>query len=265
MDYKDIFEYKGTPVPKGIRISPSQISKFFDYPKIWYQEEILKQPKEFKGSTSTVLGTTLHYIFEQALLNNEISKTELNEAIRKYRKTLPAENINAEEVIGLYPEMAIPVIQEFIDPLRSSNAKFTIEEPLCYKLDDGIYLAGKTDLIYDNVVSDYKNASTKPSTVDKGIIPFNYKIQLLAYAYIKHKTAIIDPKFIEINYIVRPTKTIPARYFRVRETILEEDWRLIEDTLQLIVDTIKLIQEQPNLAYIVFKSMGLKEETCGKK
>lgn len=106
------------------------------------------------------------------------------------------------------------------------------------------------------IVTDYKTVSTKPCNLDT--IPFDYKIQLLAYAYALGR----NKKFIDrirVVYGVKPTKTLPARTFVVTEQISFEDTQLISDTLNLITDTILKVKQQPELTYLLFKSMSLKE------
>ena len=120
-----------------------------------------------------------------------------------------------------------------------------------------MYLSGTCDRIErkQNLVVDFKTVGKKPNEL---VIPFNYKIQLLAYAYMLKKCNVMEPTRIRIVYGVKPQKTIPARCIVVEELITNEYWQLIENTLQLIVDTIKYIRRNPDSVYIIFKSMELK-------
>lgn len=104
-------------------------------------------------------------------------------------------------------------------------------------------------------IVDYKNVSTKPKT-DK--IPWNYYIQLMAYAWMCKQEG-IEIDRIRLVYTVRPTKTLPIRTFVVNQMIYEKDYQAVEDVLQLISDTILLSFEKPELNYLLFKSCSLKE------
>jgi hypothetical protein len=64
---------------------------------------------------------------------------------------------------------------------------------------------------------------------------------------------------IRIVYCVKPTKTLPIRVITVTEEIGHKDWELINETLELMADTILLAKKQPELVYLLFKSMKLKE------
>ena len=109
---------------------------------------------------------------------------------------------------------------------------------------------------YDGIVVDYKNVVTKPA--DNAPIPFDYKIQLLAYAYILRQLG-YEINRIRIVYGIRPTKTLPARCVVVTESIDFIADKLINDTLRLIAESVLAVKENPKLAYLIFKSMDFKE------
>ena len=109
---------------------------------------------------------------------------------------------------------------------------------------------------YDGIVVDYKNVTTKPA--DNAPIPFDYKIQLLAYAYILRQLG-YEINRIRIVYGIRPTKTLPARCVVVTESIDFIADKLISDTLRLIAESVLAVKENPKLAYLIFKSMDFKE------
>ena len=109
---------------------------------------------------------------------------------------------------------------------------------------------------YDGIVVDYKNVVTKPA--DNAPIPFDYKIQLLAYAYILRQLG-YEINRIRIVYGIRPTKTLPARCVVVTESIDFIADKLISDTLRLIAESVLAVKENPKLAYLIFKSMDFKE------
>ena len=108
---------------------------------------------------------------------------------------------------------------------------------------------------YNGTVVDYKNVGKLPN---QDVIPFNYKIQLLAYAYIYRKKG-FEVNNIKLVYGIKPTKTIPARCVCVNEPIDYIADKLIGDTLQLIAESVLMVKENPRLAYLIFKSMDFKE------
>ena len=256
-----IFGHKTPNLPEGsFIISPSLISKFFDYPKVWYEESYLGKGT-FLGNNSTLLGTICHYIYEKVStygLGAEINYNLIENELIDYCIENNLENeVDYNEIIANYKAIAPRVVNDYVIPRLDQGV--VSEMSLNYKLDDedNIYLAGTCDRIEtkQNLVVDFKTVSKKPNEM---VIPFNYKIQLLAYAYLCKKFSIMNPTRIRIVYGVKPQKTIPARCIVVEELITDDCWKLIEDTLQLIVDTIKYIRRNPDSVYIIFKSMELK-------
>ncbi len=139
------------------------------------------------------------------------------------------------------------------------NRPTKVEETIYTEVKDGIYIGGSCDAFYHNddntggMVLDYKTAGKKPNTDS---IPFGYKIQALAYSYI-YKSLGYEVDRIRLCYVVRPTKTLPARIFTVTEVITEEDWLLIENTLNLIADSLLYCEKHNEAIPLVFKSQAL--------
>ena len=58
---KDYFTYNPGNLPEGsFKISPSQLSKFFDTTAQWWREHYLNEAPEFTHSTASELGTCVH-------------------------------------------------------------------------------------------------------------------------------------------------------------------------------------------------------------
>lgn len=257
-----IFEYNDIVLPENsrLKISPSQISKFFEYPRIWYEENMLGITPEIQGSTSMLLGTVLHKIYELVTLSEKVSKDLINEELDKYIEKHFDLPIDINLIKELYPVMAEVTVNEYIIPSNKSCKKVLTEYQMYSEISEGIYLGGTCDRIEINNsnevdIVDYKNVGTKPSL---DTIPFNYKIQLLSYAYLYNKLNDVKPTRITLVYSVRPTKTLPARCYKVSNVISDDDWKLIEDTLTLIADTVTKAWNEPDLIYLLFKSMNLK-------
>lgn len=257
-----ITQHTQVPLPEDVifKISPSSIAKFFEFPKIWFEEQVLGN-KQFHGNTSTILGSYMHYIAEQFALS-QINGTTLDpesiaQAIEDDLELIDNPDVSHSEVLSLYRDMGTALINEYL----RFNIPTEVEKSVAAEVQDGIYVAGTIDnltgsctLDSPGIVVDYKSAKTKPNT-DK--IPFNYKIQLLAYAYALEQAGKYVDR-IRIVYVVRPTKTLPIRVYEVTEQITSDDWILISDTLKLIAETIQLHYDKPEYTHLLFKSMSLK-------
>ena len=250
-----IFDYEHPERPKDCTylISPSMISKFFDYPKSWYDEEYLGTEKSFHGNTSTVIGTICHHIYECVSLGKPVSRDEINNDLIQYMQEHPNPDVDITEVMDGYPKVAKEVVNTYLIPLGKLN-NVKCEFPVVAKVDKGIYVGGTCDRLEGDIVCDYKTVNKMPNKI---AIPFGYKIQLLSYAY-GLKQQGVDVNYIRIIYGVKPTKTIDARCVVVTEQVDDTMWTLIDDTLKLIAETIHTVREHPEMAYLLFKSYEIK-------
>lgn len=253
----EMFDYIRPILPEDCihAISPSQIAKFFDAPRVWYDECYLGKAASFKGSTSTVIGTICHYIYEQNTLGNPITREYINEQLDQYLIACPNEDVDPSLVKITYPLVAKEVMNQYVIPHNKSNHLIECEKRVVAKVMDGIYLAGTCDRIEGDCIVDYKTVSTKPN---ESAIPFNYKIQLLAYAFAMRQLGYVIDR-IRIVYGVKPTKTLPARCIVVTESIDYMAEKLMNDTLKLIGESVLTVREHPELTHLIFKSMDLKE------
>lgn len=244
-----IFQYTQVKLPDNckFKISPSSIGKFFDYPSVWYREQVLGEDG-FQGNTASVLGTCVHYIAEQYALDNPISRETINGELDQ----IDNPDVDIQAVKDAYPDLAMELVNNYVSDNKPSQVELQLVQPV----KDDIYLGGSCDA-YDEAsatVVDYKTTARKPSET----IPFGYKIQALAYAWmLKQQGKPVDR--IRIVWAVRPTKTIGVRIIPVTQMITPDDWKLIEDTLTMIADTITTAKKQPELIPLLFKSMSLKD------
>ena len=246
-----LFNYESVPIPDAeFIISPSQIGKFFESPRVWYEENVLKK-HDFKGNTSTVLGTICHHIYEQVTLGHKVDRETINKDLDEYVQNNPDLELDVNYIKNTYPLVTKEVVNEYVltHNINGVKAEFKIHD----KVKDNIYVGGTCDRLEGTAVVDYKTVSVKPSK-----IPFHYKIQLLAYAYIlTNRGYTVDT--IRLVYGVTPTKTIGARCVILEEPITIKDWKLISDTLKLIADTVIKTKSNPELIYLLYKSYELKE------
>ena len=248
MSQNSVFDYVEVPLPEDciFKISPSSISKFFEMPVVWYKDQVLKE-QQFLGNTSSVLGSIVHGLAEQYVKGIPSSREEVEKYIKKH---IFNKDVNVKEVRELYPDMAKALINEYI----RHNKPTEVERSLCYEIKNGIYVAGTFDNRTKDIIVDYKNVSTKPKTDN---IPWNYYIQLMAYAWMLKQEGTEINK-IRLVYVVRPTKTMGVRIFKVTKVITEKDYQAVEDVFQLISDTILVSRDNPELNHLLFKSMELK-------
>ena len=256
----NLFEHTDVQLPDDctVKISPSQIDKFFNMPAIWYKENILKEEQSggyYGDDTGRLLGTILHKIYECVSNKESITREDINSTLEAYLVDNPLVVANVNDIENLYPLMSEVAVNTYL--LKSKCTNIETEVQMYTKLGEGIYLAGTSDRIEDSdIIVDYKNETSKPSNLVT--IPFKYKIQMLAYAYLLYKRNGTKPTRLRVVYIIRPTKTLPARCFVVTETIQDSDWKLIEDSLNLITESILAIKENPALTHLIFKSMEFK-------
>lgn len=160
-------------------------------------------------------------------------------------------------------ELWEPMLDVLLSNIDRSKPVHSTEQFIFKKLLKGIYIGGTYDRLSISsinsdptkstyTVDDYKTSSTKPSGINK-----KYRMQLMTYAWILRSMGIYVDS-IALHYVVRPTKTLPARYFYFKEMIYEEDYDTIEGQIQLIAETIDTWNKHPELRYLLAKDYSLK-------
>lgn len=231
------------------RISPSSAGNFFAFPRQWYGENLLGEPG-FEGSDSTTLGTIIHFLAEQASLGKPIE--DPTSIVAEYLDSQPC--LERETIEELYPQMADVLITEYVQKQRPPTLT---EHFMFHKLLPGVYVAGTTDRVQDlgngsYSVVDYKTAATKPSGIS-----YNYRVQAHIYAFLLTKAGYPITQ-IELQYAVRPTKTLPARHVSFIEPFTSIDLDKITGQLQLIAESVDTWKKQPDLRYLLAQDYRLK-------
>ena len=117
-------------------------------------------------------------------------------------------------------------------------------------------------------ITDYK---TTYLTSPKDSIPYNYKLQLLCYAYIYRamgfpvdKIQIIWITQPDINRVSektgKPLKDYPCQVVPVTYMLQESDWQLIESILALVAESVKADKTNPELRHVIWKDYRLKAQ-----
>ena len=232
-----------------IKISPSSAANFYTNTRKWYGELLLKEPV-FEGSDSTVLGNIIHYVAE--LAGNKKLKA-IDSEITAYLDSQQLEN--RAEIELIWKDMATTLLEGCIN--GRAFPVFT-EHFLYHKLRDNIYVAGTCDALMPigngtYSVRDYKTAATKPTG-----IPFNYRLQAHIYAFLYTQQGYKISQ-IELQYVVRPTKTLPSRHFSFIEPFTDEDYLKVHNALHLMADSLVLWGSTPELRYILAQDYNLRQ------
>jgi hypothetical protein len=240
-----------------IRISASSIEDFFSNTRYWFGQTLLGE-EGFDYSTATILGTIIHHFAEMEFSNIEIEDPEAD--VEGYlSKYINGDNCEKSVIRELWQ----PMLEVMLSSIDRNKQIHSVEQFIYHKILNGIYVGGTYDRLSVSTVGsdpskntytlgDYKTSSTKPNGINK-----KYKMQLMTYAWIlKQKGIIVDS--IELHYVVRPTKTLPARYFHFKEMIYDEDFDVIEGQIKLIAETIELWNKHPELRYILCKDYRVK-------
>lgn len=231
------------------RISPSSVANFFSSTRQWYGETLFNEPG-FEGSDSTILGNIVHYFAEQA--GKGIVVPNASQLVSDYLDTQTCEN--RAEIESLWKDMASALIAGCI----TGKPKPTLVEYFSFdKLLPGIYVAGTCDALIPigngtYSIRDYKTTATKPSG-----IPYHYRLQAQVYAYLLTKQGYTISQ-IELQYVTRPTKTLPCRHFSFIEPFTNEDLAKVEGQLKLIADSVHAWNTHPELRYLLCQDYRLK-------
>lgn len=234
--------------PDYFRISPSSMANFFTSTRQWWGENFMDEPG-FTGSDSTVLGTIVHHFCE--LASKGIKPEDPLKDVSDYldKQTLDERS----EIESLWKDMANTMIAGCIN---GKPKPLHMEHFIFHKLLPSIYVAGTSDAIVplgDGTVSvrDYKTASTKPAGIS-----YQYRLQAHCYAYLAMQQG-MQVSQIELQYVTRPTKTLPCRHFEFKEPFTKEDYDKIEGQLMLIAHSVKTWKEHPELRYLLAQDFRL--------
>lgn len=257
--------YVTTPVPDDaeFKISPSRFAEFILKIHNWAATEVFGG-EGFTYSTSSVIGTIVHYCAEKVAKGEEVSKKHIEEYIDMHKKT---DNYDPAVVREQYEVMAETLVNDYV---LEHDDFLEVETQHCVEISNKVYAAGTIDLLQgvksDCLLNDYKsyNSKTKPKS-----IPPAYKYQLLVYAYILRKKG-YGLNRIRLTYINRnipgeisqktqkQLKSYPPEVTVLTESVTQEDMDFIESQLELAVDTVMHHNENPHLAHITFHDPRLR-------
>jgi len=233
------------------KISPSGLHSFLRNRYEWYKTHILGEDA-FVASTGSKLGTLLHHLNEQYLLDREVTFSDINEYIESL---IDMDNIDTSFIINQYPIIS-KMMHKYLDEVKQS--KFETEKYIIHQLTDNVLVSGSVDLIQGHKVIDYKYTQKKPRG-DK--MSFQYWIQTLTYAYILNKQGYniteIELWYMTPNEVLKTKTNASARYIQ-NHIITQDDLDIIENILYLCADTMEHAFAKPEDSYILFCDYRLK-------
>ena len=263
LEYDNKKEY--LPDDCKLNISPSGFAAFIQRKHQWYRENILKEDG-FTGSTSSVLGTVVHYIAECVATETNVDKDAIEEYVFDNAKR--DEEICYDTVMNNFEDMATVLINDYVLPNMGNYLE--VESVHMASLGNGIYASGKLDVLEgekdDCCVVDYKTYNSKSTPK---VIPQNYKYQLLVYAYLLKQNG-YNPSRVKLVYINRnidggvseitgkPLKSYPPVVTVLVEAITDEDMEFIEGLLGLCKDTVTASEKYPELRHVIWADPRLK-------
>jgi len=260
---KDYFNYNEGNLPKNsFKISPSQLSKFFDSTSQWYREQVLGETPEFTGSTATYLGNCVHASANMYFDTKAVD----HPAIINYVNSINNSDVDKQIILEQYPIMLDTLLANF-NPCTATDA----EKFISYEILPNIYIGGTADLIDTKrkILYDYKTTGSLDKIRLPNSFPRPYYFQQLSYAYILKKNG-IDIDYMKLLYITRaninrispktgkPMKDYPSKFHIVTEKITQEKLDFIESVLKLIAESVKTFKEKPELQHIIAQDYRLK-------
>lgn len=250
------FTYNTGDLPAdSFRISPSQLSKFFDDTHEWWSIHAYGDAPTFQGSTATELGTCVHAAAAMYFDTRAVDRA----AIDAYISTLSSD-FDIVEIRRQWPIMAQALINEFL----MRNLGTSSEEFVSTQLAPSIYLAGSIDM-YDSAracIIDYKTIGSLDTARIPTSFPRAYYFQQLCYAYILRAQG-RPVSTLKLVYVSRdntgrisettgkPLKDYPSTVSVLTHVITPDDWSLIESCLKLITESIQLWQSNPEYRHII--------------
>lgn len=247
----------------AIRISPSQLSKFFDNTPEWYRDTLLKE-KIFKGNTATELGRVVHTAIEHWTEYKEIPELE----IIQYINSIDNLDVDKGEIEYHWRAMTDALISQYLS--KNNNTKVETEKFVWYELLPGIVVGGSIDR-YDTQkykIIDFKTMGSLDKTRVPKYFPRPYYFQQMAYAWtMKQLGYRIDT--IELVYVSRNNvgrigkngkllKDYPSEVNTLKMVPTDYDYSIIENTLKLVSESIDTWNKHPELRHLLAQDIRLK-------
>ena len=241
----------------GMVLSPSSISKFFENAHEWWLDR--QGMPTFDGNTNTVLGNAVHAAIDAYYDGEEVTEEDVEQWIHvayaaqmdcvvgKDKKTGKIiTKVDPDEVLAHFTNMFNAWKAGYADMYPAPDKR---EHPVRMQVEDKMILAGTFDGYESDrrVLIDYKTSGKMVSSMSKA-----HKFQLTSYAVAMIADG-LEVDSIRVVYIIKPTKTLPARTVIFEEELTEK--MLMEQVLVMknMQRSINAVRENPELADIVFR------------
>ncbi len=262
MDYFTYNDGKGIAPDDSFRISPSQLSRYFDTTSQWYREFLLGEAPAFTGSTASELGNVVH----AAAAMYHDTKTVDRAALSAYIDTLELKPDIDTSVIRFQCK---PMIETLVNNFLVSTPLTHSEEFIYHQLIPGVGVGGSIDAYDENagIIYDYKTMGSLDKARVPKVFPRNYWFQQLCYAYILRQQG-RKADYCKLVYISRdntgrtnekgkPLKDYPSELNIVTHMITDEDMDIIHGCLMTIAHSVTLWNTHPELRYALAQDFRL--------
>lgn len=261
---KDYFGYNvGSDIPTdAFRISPSQISRFFDDTNSWYREMLLGE-EGFTGNTSTALGDCVHAAADMYVTEGVIHYDQIEKYIEELEGDYDKSFIRSQ-----YVGMIDILLSRYLSRVKPTDAELF----LSHEVMPNIYVAGTIDSIVGDTIVDYKTTSAKspPNKISR-----SYWFQQLTYAYLARKNGYTINR-VRLVYVTtnemnrysdktgKKLKDYPSVVSQINYEITDQDMEIIENTFQLISESVNLWNNNLELRHILAQDMRLKPKPAAR-
>lgn len=253
------FGYNPGDVPEGaFKISPSQLSRFFDETGNWVREFLLGAPS-FEGNTASYLGSTVHGL---AAMFKDTGSVDFSKA-EEFINSIETPEVDKDYIRQQYVPMYLALEQQFL-----VNATGTPELFMKQEIAPGIFLGGSLDLLNREEVTDYKTTSAlnAPDTVKR-----SYYFQQLCYVWLARMAGYPVKRFrlvyVTTNQVGRisektkkPMQDYPTKVTSIVHEVTNDDMELIEGVIKLVADFISAWNKHPELRHVLAQDYRLKEQ-----
>lgn len=265
----DLFTYNdGSSVipPDTFRISPSQISKFFDSTNEWYRTMLLDEAG-FQGNTATHLGTCVHAAAETFITKGTID----TKAINTYISSISDPEVDTQVIADQWPIMADSLtdyLSTTFVPISPQCEQFVVAD-----VTPEVVVGGSIDLYSSNLggtITDFKTMGS----LDKARLPTKfpraYWLQQMTYAWSLRKLG-KPVNYVQLIYITRNNtgrfndkgkalKDYPTQIHVLKEPVTDESLQIIEGLLKLIAESVTLWKSNPEYRHLLSQDWRLKQD-----
>lgn len=257
------FEYNDGKDITGdaFRISPSQLSRFFDDTSSWYREMLLGE-SGFQGSTASELGTVVHAAAEMYHNTGQVD----TQAIEAYITNLTTPDLDKNEIRFQYRFMVEALINCYLSTNKGTDTELFIWQELI----PGVGVGGSIDKYNEHkaTITDYKTMGSLDKARVPSVFPRAYWFQQLTYAWVLRKQG-KPVDYLELVYVSRNNtgrtndkgkalKDYPSEVNIVRLQVTQNDLDIIESCLMLVAESVKTWNEHPELRHLLAQDMRLK-------